>query len=50
MAESSGTFPKTLLERRGAAIAGSGGGVAPWEFVPDAGDLRELGFKGSAEC
>lgn len=50
--ESSGRFaPKTLLERRGGIEAGSaGGGVAPWELVPDAGDLRALEFRGSAEC
>jgi len=52
MAESSGRFaPKTLLERRGGMAAGSvGGGVSPWELVPDAGDFRVLEFRGSAEC
>jgi hypothetical protein len=45
--------PKTLLDRIGAAAepSVSAGGVAPIEVVPmEPGDLRELVFRGSAEC
>jgi hypothetical protein len=52
--ESSGKLaPKTLLGRVSfeGAVSTSAGGVAPTEVLPiDAGDRRELAFRGSAEC
>jgi hypothetical protein len=50
-ASSGRLVPKTLLESVGAAASTSAGGVAPREVLPiEPGDLRELAFRGSAEC
>jgi hypothetical protein len=52
--ESSGKLaPKTLLGRVWfeVDVSMSAGGVAPTEVLPtEAGDRRELAFRGSAEC
>jgi hypothetical protein len=54
--ESSGKLadPKTLFDKVALGpepVSVSAGGVAPRDVVPiDPGDLRELAFKGSAEC